>query len=130
VRPICWRKVSKTEARISLNNNKLPSANLVPLTPCLILVSYRNNSNQLQCVEKADENTLDAKNHQTFNIATNAILERKVRNWEISPTCDSHPQLINIRATIAHSMPQRPKQQLAVASTCASSSTPVMHTLM
>merc|ERR1712032_1088125 len=98
-RPICWRKVRKTEARISLNNNKLPSANLVPLTPCLILVSYRNNSNQLQCVEKADENTLDAKNHQTFNIATNAILERKVRNWEISPTCDSRPQLINIRAT-------------------------------
>ena len=120
----------KTEARISLNN-KLPSANLVPLTPCLILVSYRNNSNQLQCVEKADENTLDAKNHQTFNIATNAILERKVRNWEISPTCDSRPQLINIRATIAHSMPQRPKQQqLAVASTCASWITPVMHTLM
>ena len=99
MRPICWRKVSKTEARISLNNNKLPSANLVPLTPCLILVCYRNNSNQLQCVEKADENTLDAKNHQTFNIATNAILERKVRNWEISPTCDSRPQLINIRAT-------------------------------
>jgi len=32
----------KTEARISFNNNKLPSANLVPLTPCFILVCYRD----------------------------------------------------------------------------------------
>jgi len=33
------------------------------------------------------------------SIATNAILERKVRKWEISPTCDSRPPqlIINIR---------------------------------
>ena len=36
--------------------------------------------------------TLDAKNHQTFT-CNQMQLEWKVRNWEISPTCDSPPQL-------------------------------------
>jgi len=59
------------------------------------------------------------------SIATNAILEQKVRKWEISPTCDSRPPqlIINIRAANAHSMPPSPTATPAAASACASRST-------
>jgi len=81
------------KARISFNN-KLPPANflLVPLTLCLILVSStlsqranvweRHRREHTRC-QKSPDLQLQPKCNSG-----------KVRKWEISPTCDSRPQLI------------------------------------
>ena len=91
----------KTEARISLNNNKPPSANL--LVPLTLSVDSRFLLQLYSTLSRANVCERQTRTHQMPkitrpSIATNAILERKVRKWEISSVCDSRPQLIKISA--------------------------------
>ena len=68
--------------------------------------------------------TLDAKNHQTFT-CNQMQLERKVRNWEISPTCDSRRSSQSRRPFHVSSFEE--KQVASVASACPSTIYMHMH---
>ena len=62
------------------------------------------------CGKGTDENTLDAKNHQTFNCNQNAILEKSENGKSHLLVIPARSSYINIRAIPFHSMPRSPTQ--------------------
>jgi len=62
------------------------------------------------CGKGTDENTLDAKNHQTFNCNQNAILEKSENGKSHLLVIPARSSFINIRAIPFHSMPRSPTQ--------------------